>query len=247
MPQPVGQNSRTFIGRLVAAAFLLTLLAGKAHAENVRAEDYQSFWLWAGVRPQPALQQADELYILAGEISRHRPPRIFSQRSATPRIKGKKLWIVYRVQSIDWNEKTRAAVLLQVEKWQANSNNLVGLQLDFDAATKNLDRYAEFLAGIRGALPSQYKLSVTGLLDWSTNGDPKGLDALAGVVDEVVLQIYRGRKVIPGYATYLKKLDNMKVNFRIGLLQGGEWEAPPGLKENRYFTGYLVFLLNDVK
>jgi hypothetical protein len=42
-------------------------------------------------------------------------------------------------------------------------------------------------------------LGVTGLLDWGANGDRAGLDALAGTVDKVVLQIYQGRHVIPGY------------------------------------------------
>ena len=72
----------------------------------------------------------------------------------------------------------------------------------------------------------------------------RGLDALAGAVDEVVLQIYQGRRVIPGYAGYLARLDRMKIPFRIGLLQGGEWQAPPGLEANPHFRGYVVFLLN---
>jgi hypothetical protein len=84
------------------------------------------------------------------------------------------------------------------------------------------------------------------LLDWSSNGDPRGLDALASTVDEVVLQIYQGRRVIPGYAAYMTRLDRLQVPFRIGLLQGGEWQAPPGLEANPNFRGYVVFLRNDV-
>jgi len=80
--------------------------------------------------------------------------------------------------------------------------------------------------------------------DWSAHGDPAGLDRLAGTVDEVVLQIYQGRHVIPGYAGYLSRLGAMKVPFRIGLLQGGEWRAPPGLETNPKFRGYVVFLRN---
>ena len=36
----------------------------------------------------------------------------------------------------------------------------------------------------------------------------------------------------------------MKVPFRIGLLQGGEWQAPASLTRNPLFRGYVVFLHN---
>ncbi len=94
-------------------------------------------------------------------------------------------------------------------------------------------------------MPADCKLGITGLLDWSANGDPVGLDALAGTVDEAVLQIYQGRHVIPGYAAYLQKLDRMRIPFRIGLLQGGEWQMPAALPRHSFFRGYVVFLRNE--
>jgi hypothetical protein len=215
-----------------------------ARAEVVCADDYDSFWLWAGVEPQPALSTAKEIYLLAGEVSDRGKAHVISQRSAIPHVMGPDVWIVYRAQSIAWNEAVYADILNHVESWRAAGNRVVGLQIDFDAGTKHLERYAEFLGEVRARLPRQYRLGVTGLLDWSANGNPAGLDALAGVVDEVVLQIYQGRHVIPGYAGYLAKLDRMKVAFRIGLLQGGEWHAPPWLARDDKFRGYVVFLLN---
>ncbi len=241
----IGQNSKRFIGSLFIICFVLATASIANEKQLVQAEDYKNFWLWAGVRPQPVLKQADELYVLAGEVSRHTPPRIFAQRSATPRIKGPKVWIVYRVHSIAWNVDTLKEVLRQVDVWKNNGNNLLGLQIDFDAGSKNLRLYAGFLAKVRNALPREYALSVTGLLDWTVSGDLAGLDGLAAVVDEVVLQIYQGRKVIPGYEYYLKQLASMKVPFRIGLLQRGEWQEPPELAANPYFKGYVVFLLNQ--
>jgi hypothetical protein len=77
-----------------------------------------------------------------------------------------------------------------------------------------------------------------------SNGDPQGLAALAGVVDEVVLQIYQGPRVIPGYADYLAKLDRLKIPFRIGLLQGGERRMPRQLPSNPWFRGFVIFLRN---
>jgi hypothetical protein len=182
--------------------------------------------------------------VLAGEVSDRGQAQVISQRSAIPYVMGPDVWIVYRAQSIAWNEAVYTDILGHVESWRAAGNKVVGLQIDFDAGTRHLERYADFLTELRARLPSQYRLGVTGLLDWSANGNPAGLDALADVVDEVVLQIYQGRHVIPGYARYLAKLDRMKVAFRIGLLQGGEWQAPPWLASNGGFRGYVVILLS---
>lgn len=121
---------------------------------------------------------------------------------------------------------------------------MAGVQIDFDARTRHLASYAAFLKTLREALPTRCKRGITGLLDWSANGDPDGLDRLAGVVHEVVLQIYQGRHVMPGHGVYLAKLDRLKIPFRIGLLQGGEWSAPSGLSQNPKFQGYVVFLVN---
>ena len=232
------------IGKFSALAFLILILATTAKAEIVSAENYSAFWLWAGVRPQPELKQAKEIYLLAGEVRGYPHPRIISQRSAIPHLNGLNIWVVYRAQTIAWNDALIADILLHIEEWRAAGNTITGLQIDFDAGTKNLDQYVGFLQKVRQRLPPQYKLGVTGLLDWSANGNPKGLQNLAGVVDEVVLQIYQGRHVIPGYETYLAKLGGLPMPFKIGLLQGGDWIEPPGLKSNPMFNGYVVFLLN---
>ena len=245
MPIRFGRRSCNIIGKVAVAWLLFSALASPVHAENVRAEDYSAFWLWAGVKPQKALGNAEELFLLAGEVRDNDKPHIISQRSATPHLNGPKVWIVYRAQTLAWDENIILDVLAHIETWREAGNNMAGLQIDFDAGTKSLARYATFLAEIRARLPEQYRLSITGLLDWSANGDPAGLDALAGVVDEVVLQIYQGRRVIPGYQSYLTKLATLAVPFRIGLLQGGEWDPPATLSKNPNFKGYVVFLLNN--
>ncbi|MFO1034969.1 MAG: DUF3142 domain-containing protein [Hyphomicrobiales bacterium] len=213
------------------------------------AEDYQAFWLWAGVKPQPVLRQAQEMYLLAGEVRERRGGghvHVIAQRSATPQLKGPTIWIVFRAQTIAWNDAVLDAVIAKAQVWRRAGNNVVGLQIDFDAGTRHLENYAAFLTQVRARLPADYRLGVTGLLDWSANGDPAGLTALAGVVDELVLQIYQGRRVIPGYETYLRRLDTLHIPFRIGLLQGGEWTAPAGLASNPDFKGYVVFLVNPL-
>ncbi|MFA6954350.1 MAG: DUF3142 domain-containing protein [Thermoanaerobaculia bacterium] len=214
-------------------------------AETVDAARYDAFWLWAGVEPQPVLAQAKAVYVLQGEIEDAAPePRLVSQRAATPRIADADVWIVYRVETLRWTPRIHAQLLAQIERWRAAGNRLVGVQIDFDSGTHHLDEYGAFLRDLRARLPKRYRLGITGLLDWSANGDPRDLRALEGVVDEVVLQIYQGRRVIPGYERYLSRLGGLTIPFRVGLLQGGEWTPPPSLEEHPSFRGYVVFLQN---
>jgi hypothetical protein len=191
------------------------------------------------------LTSARSLYLLQGQVDDGDPVRLVAQRPAVPKIPHADVWMVVRVETLDWPDPVYKQVLAALARWRAAGSNVVGLQIDFDAGTRHLERYASFLADLRKRLPREYRLSITGLLDWSSNGDPAGLAALGGVVDEVVLQIYQGRRVIPGYAGYLAALDRLRVPFRIGLLQGGEWEAPDRLAANPWFRGYVVFLVNE--
>lgn len=225
---------------VAALAFLLA-----ASIPVVDARDHDSFWLWAGVKPQAVLSTAKQIYLLQGQVSAKPHVRLVSQRAAAPRVQSADLWMVVRVETLRWTPEVYAQVLTQMGRW-ATGNRLVGLQIDFDARTRHLDEYAAFLRGLRRSLPARYRLSVTGLLDWSANGDPAGLQALGGVADEIVLQIYQGRRVIPGYRDYLRRLPSLRMPFRIGLLQGGEWSPPVGLERHPMFRGYVVFLVNPV-
>ena len=99
---------------------------------------------------------------------------------------------------------------------------------------------------LRTRLPAGYRLSITGLLDWSSQANPAELAALRNTIDEIVLQTYQGRRTISNYRTYLASLMRLRIPFKIGLVQGGEWQAPADLAENPWFRGYVVFLLNPV-
>jgi hypothetical protein len=223
---------------------LLGFAAGASRAETVEADHYDAFWLWAGVAPQPALAKAKRVYLLEGEVKAGEPVRLIAQRPATPHVDSAKVWMVVRVQTLAWPPDVYRQVLASVGRWRAAGNDLAGVQIDFDARTHRLADYASFLRALRERLPPGCKLGVTGLLDWSSHGDPAGLAALGGAVDEIVLQIYQGRHVIPGYAGYLTRLDNLKIPFRIGLLEGGDWTPTPNLEANPWFRGYVVFLRN---
>jgi hypothetical protein len=228
------------------AVFIALALAAPSAAigATVVARDYDAFWLWAGVRPQPVMATAKVLYILQGEVIAANPARLVAQGGATPSLRRGELWLVYRVQTLDWSPLIYRQVAAHLRSWRAAGNPVVGVQIDFDARTRHLDAYAAFLKDLRSRLPPDCRLGVTGLLDWSSQGDPAGLSALAGVVDELILQTYQGRRTIPGYGAYLARLDRLETPFRIGLMQGGEWTPPEGLARNPNFRGYVVFLRN---
>ncbi|HLL29408.1 MAG TPA: DUF3142 domain-containing protein [Allosphingosinicella sp.] len=171
---------------------------GPADPDRVAAESYDSFWLWAGVREQPVLAKARTLYLLDGEIRAGEPGRYSALRPGVPRLPGKTVWLVVRTDTLDWPAAAAAGLEARLDRWAAAGNRVEGLQVDFDAGTRSLGRYAGFLRALRRGLPRRYRLSITGLMDWSANGDPAALAGLAGVVDEVVVQTYQGRATIPG-------------------------------------------------
>ena len=229
--------------RAVALLACALLAACQAPPEPVvDATRYDAFWLWAGVKPQPVLARAKTLYLLEGEVTTG--DQLTSLRPGVPKLPGRDLWLVVRVETLRWAPDVYRALFARLRQWRAAGNRVSGIQIDFDARTRFLNEYAIFLRDLRRRLPSDTKLGVTGLLDWSANGDPVQLAALGGTVDELVLQTYQGRRTVPGYEAYLAKLDRLVVPFRIGLVQGGEWSEPPRLRSNPRFKGYVVFLLN---
>lgn len=225
---------------------LLLSLCATAQAGVVDASDYEAFWLWAGVRPQPAMAQAKTLYLLQGQIDPDGASgqgRLRAQGLPAGPLQAE-LWLVYRAHTLDWPDGLSEQLLARLERWKQHGNRVRGIQIDFDVGTRHLERYAAFLEGLRAQLPKEYGLSITGLLDWGSNGDPLVLNRLGQTLDEVVVQTYQGRHSIPDRQRYLPRVAQLRLPFRIGLVQNGAWQAPPELAANPWFRGYVVFLLN---
>jgi hypothetical protein len=235
---------------LLASAGCAALLAGcrdhdkKRKKTRVDPRDYDAFFLWAGVPAPDYLRRARIVYLLAGEV-RHDDPNRFVKLRSAPTADRAEIWFVVRIERLDWGEAVFRSVLRELAFWQGQGIRLAGLQVDFDAATRGLADYAEFLATLRRRLPDDLGLSVTGLLDWSAGGDPVALASLAGIVDEVVIQTYQGRSTIPGYEAYFRSLSRLDMPYRIGLVEGGEWTEPASLPADPNFQGYVVFLLGS--
>jgi hypothetical protein len=226
--------------RLWILALAGLLLAGCREPDRVDARDYDAFWLWAGVTPQPVLEQARTIYILDGEVRDGATVQYTPLLAHAPRLRGKQVWLVVRTDTLDWPGGAYEAVLRNLDAWHEPA----GVQMDFDAKTRKLGRYAAFLRDFRKRLPARYRLSVTGLLDWSANGDPQALRSLQGTVDEVVIQTYQGRDTIWGYERYFERMRGFPIPFRVGLVQSGRWVEPASLRAEPNFKGYVVFLVN---
>lgn len=227
----------------ILVAALILAGCGPADPARVDANRYDSFWLWAGVRAPNGLK-AREWYLLDGEIRADQRGRLVSLRPGAPRLANSDVWLVVRTDTLDWPVGSTETLVKRADAWAAAGSRVVGIQLDFDARTRGLSDYAAFLSGVRRRLPARYKLSITGLMDWSANGDPAALRQLGGIVDEVVIQTYQGRETIPGYELYFDRMRNFPIPFKVGLVEHGRWIEPAGLSQEPNFNGYVVFLVN---
>ena len=217
------------------------------HSVRVDAANYRQFWLWGAVKPQPVLRQAQRLYLLQGHISQQgEAVRLQPQGLPPSPLKVPELWLSYRVATLEWQPGVVRDLLRQRAAWQAKGNRVIGIQIDFDAATPKLAAYAEFLQQLRRQLPADCQLGITGLLDWGANGDVTTLNGLSGVVDELVVQTYRGRATVDHYAHYLPALRRLTLPFKLGLVQDGEWQPEWQRQFARQpnYRGEVVFLLN---
>ncbi|MFW9338849.1 DUF3142 domain-containing protein, partial [Glaesserella parasuis] len=168
-------------------ALLCLLTLGQADAA-VKAEDYDAFWLWAVVRPQPVMDKAKTLYVLQGQVSTsRRDPQqrvsFIAQGVSVTRLPQEQVWLVYRAHTLRWPDAVYRQLLGQAQRWKASGTHVIGIQIDFDARTRYLNEYVDFLRDLRQRLPEDYRLSITGLMDWSSNADIAAIGELKGVVD----------------------------------------------------------------
>ena len=208
----------------------------------VRTDQYTEFWVWGGVDASRVQPHAKRFYILQGAITEKGD---FSRQGMQAANEFGSVVLVYRLNSLTWNRKLHDTALNHINAWEYRGNTVLGIQLDFDARTKNLDQYADFLRQVRQDMPVAYSLSITGLLDWASQGDSVPLQSLHGVVDEIIFQTYQGKHTIPNYPAYLKSLVKFHFPFKIGLVENGDWDSryEDELRLSSYYRGAVVFLL----
>lgn len=246
----MGNEPEVFLVRrsiLCKLVLVIGLAPFSAQGEIVRRENYHDFWLWAGVSNDQAMNDAQVVYLLQGEVGPDHSGgvRIKAQGGSQPGAHGPALWLVYRVQSLDWPPSILSSMQRRVESWRNHSGTIKGIQIDFDASTRGLQNYVEFLRHLRSSLQNDLKLSVTGLMDWASQARPDDLNKLSGSVDEIIFQTYRGNRTVADIDAYLARLSRLRIPFKLGLVERGEWNPPESIAQNPYFRGYVVFLRNS--
>lgn len=209
---------------------------------------FDAFWIWGGVNPSSVMRTAKTLYFLQGDIALNRAGQvnIYAQGVSIPRDVKSDVWLVYRATTLAWSPQIVPIIVARVKRWREAGNNVVGIQIDFDSGTKQLNKYAIFLKNLKAQLSvesADVKLSITGLLDWTNQSDTNGVNQLLGVVDEVIIQTYQGTKTVSQYAHYLDKLERIALPFKIGLVEKGAWQDHPKIATHPFFKGFVVFLL----
>lgn len=234
------------MGAKTQILLVIALLAGQTQAADiVAAREHPAFWLWSGVKASDELKDAQTVYLHQGEVL-IRSGNVVFQRLGLPvsRLSFPSIWLTVRFTTLDVPEALPARIIRLLQRWQTAGNHVVGLQVDFDAATHQLADYAHFLQQLRQQLPPEFALGVTGLLDWAKTGDIATLNALA--VDELVVQSYQGRHTVTNYQVYLPALSRLRIPFKLGLVQNGsrDPQAEAQLEKSPWYRGTVVFMLN---
>ncbi|WP_123350014.1 MULTISPECIES: DUF3142 domain-containing protein [unclassified Enterobacter] len=231
---------------LLVILLVASLLSPAAGAQTPAAVgERQAFWLWSGVRPTEALQNAQLMYLHQGDILLHDGLPVFERKGLpVSKLSFPRLWLTVRFTTLDVSDEMLERLGRLLLRWQAAGNTVVGLQIDFDAGTHNLDDYGAFLRRARAALPPAFALGVTGLLDWAKTGSVATLNTLP--VDELVVQSYQGRRTVQHYADYLPALSRLRIPFKVGIVQNGEWDIQEEIRlsASPWYRGIVVFLLN---
>lgn len=214
---------------------------------RVNPNDFDSFWIWGNIKTAPYLIKAKEVYILQGEVRFDKTSKqsiLIPQGIPVVKIPHQKIWLVFRNHHLNWQNKEREQILKRIQQWENSGNSVQGIQIDFDARTKHLKDYALFLEELRAKLPKKYRLSITGLLDWTNVDDIKTLNLLKANIDELVIQTYQASTTIPNYRQYLSRISKLNLPYKVGYVQNGIWEGQFN-PNNPLFKGNVIFLLRE--
>lgn len=238
---------------LIATSCMLSLIAcqpsqsaASSSSYHIDANDYDAFWIWGEIKSAPYLNKAKHVYVLQGEIRIDKASKqsiLMPQGVSVLNIPHQKVWLVFRNHHLNWQHHELDKILKRVRQWENSGNHIQGIQIDFDARTKNLHEYGLFLQQLRKQLPQQYQLSITSLMDWTNIQNKETLRLFRENINEMVIQTYQGSTTIPHFHMYLRKVSAMKLPYKIGLVQHGEWDRQLKFDTDPNFKGYVVFLL----
>jgi hypothetical protein len=229
--------------RIFAILLLMALTAQVSFAkQSVRERD--SYWVWAGIAV-PEESQKKNLFVYQGAFLKNGQGIEFARKGLYPyRLSANEVHLVFRLEALDDSERFKNTILMIISHWEQRQTPIRGIQLDFDSPTGKLERYSLFLKQVRTWLPSRYALTITGLGDWLLLDRPELLHALSACTDEIVFQLYSGRRYVPGLESYVAKLQQLDIPFKIGLLLDRNNNKPieKALRRNPHYRGSIYFI-----
>jgi hypothetical protein len=222
------------------ALLIIILAAGAGFVLFGQKNQPISYWIWSGITADDAPKNS-ELYVYQGLIV----GPDYSRHGLYPHpIEITKLHLTYRINGdLPKVETVLKVFQTNVEQWQRHQVRVYGLQLDFDSATSKLLIYGNFLKELRKQLSSEYALSITGLGDWIVFGDKQAMKNISLATQEIVFQLYQGRRPLANIDSYLNLLSKYPLPFRVGFLFN-EFSSRQVkiLKKNPNYRGAILFI-----
>lgn len=229
--------------RIFAILLIMSLTAPVSFAKQL-AHEQGSYWIWAGI-DVPEESRTKNLFVYQGAFLKNGQGIAFARRGLYPyRLGANEVHLVFRLEALDAGEQFKNTILIIISHWEQKKTAIRGIQLDFDSPTGKLERYSLFLKQVRTWLPPRYALTITGLGDWLLLDRPELLHALSACTDEIVFQLYSGRRYVPGLAGYVAKLQQLDIPFRIGLLldRDNNKQIEDALRRNPHYRGSIYFI-----
>ncbi len=222
------------------------------------------YWFWDGSSAQAALpiEKLDALFVQVGTIHQEAGRNSGGAWSAYGHLPdmlpaAQEYWLVYRFDRQAVPDLQVVSILARELDGLRNSArkrhlNVAGVQFDIDSPTRTLPQYAEFLRGMRKAMPPEFQISITALLDWFRDGT-----SIAEVVketDEFVPQFYdvgqpdgydRNGAIAAKFdaAQWAPRFNRYRKRFRIGISTFGR--ARLLRKDNPSLSNRAVLWFSD--
>jgi len=200
-------------------------------------------WIWSHNKLSDAID-TDVLYIMQGAISKVDNINQFYNQGLRARFIDKNVYLVLRMNTLDDSDDFLNLIDNLIWQWEIKGTTILGIQLDYDSATLKLASYATKLETIRSKLPSKYKLSITGLMDWLVSGNISELESISNFTDEIVFQLYQINNYYNLNQAFVA-FNKATFDFKVGLLNNHHENSTivNNLRELPNFTGYIKFII----
>jgi hypothetical protein len=188
---------RKLVALLLLVLAFIAWFAGRQQALQLQQAWDNQVYVWQRVwTPQhaAALAQSRDLFstlrVLGLQMHPREGWREIPVNLSLLKQDGRPLWLVVRLdgQLAQLDESAiRQRLLKQLHQWQAAGLQVIGVEIDHDAATARLPDYQHFLQQLRQQLPRSLQLGITALPTWI---DSAALPSVLQQVDSSVLQVH---------------------------------------------------------